>query len=139
MLSFNKEYQLLKPVSRFLKNKYLNNSYEEVAFHRHNMDLFTYSKKSMETISVELKLKKWKKALQQALIYQLCSDYVYVAMPKSAIRKAILHKFKKFGIGIIAVYPSKYCRTVLEPRKSKVVNKKYKYDFIAKIKELEKR
>ena len=56
-----------------------------------------------KTIAVELKLRKWQKALQQAALYQLCSDYSYVAMPKKVAQSLERKPFRAAGIGILAV------------------------------------
>ncbi len=138
MLDFSKEAQLLTPVFRFLKNKYVNPPCKELSFYRYNIDLFTYSK-DMEAVSVELKLIKWKKALQQALIYQLCSDYVYIAMPKTKINKKILQELQPFGVGVIAVDSSGHCRITLKPSKSKVINMRYKTESIKKAQGIRKK
>ena len=130
MLDFSKEQQLYKPVRRYFKNRSYSIQSIEVGFYEHSIDLFALSKSKKETIAVELKLKNWRKALQQTLIYQLCSDFVCVAMPKENIKQEAINEFSKFGIGVIAIYPSGYCRSLLEPFKSSVVRKKYRSRFI---------
>ena len=130
MLNFKKEQQLYKPIEGFLKNKKYSHIYSELEFYEYRIDLFGYSKSNYMAVSVELKLKDWRKALQQGLIYQLCSDYVYIAMPKSFLHNKAINEISKFGIGIISVYPSGYCRTTLEPQASPVVKNQYKTWFI---------
>ena len=56
-----------------------------------------------KNVAVELKLRKWQKALQQAALYQLCSDYSYVAMPKHVAKGLEPEVFSAAGIGILAV------------------------------------
>ena len=51
-------------------------------------------------------------------------------MPKSFLHTKAVNEINKFGIGIISVYPSGYCKTVLKPQKSPVVKNKYKTRFI---------
>ena len=130
MLDFKNEEQLCEPISRFLKNKQFSYICYELNFFEYRIDLFAYSNSSLETISVELKLRNWKKALQQALIYQLCSDYVYIGIPKSFLQLQTIEKMKQFGVGIIAVYPSGYCKTILKSQKSLVLKNRYKTRFI---------
>ena len=133
MLNFKKEKQLYKPIENFLKNRKYSYVHSELGFYEYKIDLFGYSKSSYKTISVELKLKNWQKALQQSLIYQLCSDYVYIAMPKSFLHTKAVDEISKCGIGIISVYPSGYCKTVLGSQESPVVQHQYKTWFIENI------
>lgn len=129
-MDFKKEEQLCEPIKKFLKKKKFYQLYPEIDFYKHRIDILGYSKITGETVAVELKLKKWKKALQQALVYQLCSDYVYIAMPKASLHQSAISKIESFGIGIVAIHSSKRCETISKPSKSHLVKDRYRYKFI---------
>ncbi len=56
-------------------------------------------------MAVELKLRDWAAALQQAIAYQLAADRVWVAMPLSAASSAYRQRwrFEAEGVGLLAV------------------------------------
>jgi len=53
--------------------------------------------------AVELKVKNWQKALQQALSYRLCANKVYVAVSKAFVHRIDTEVFRHYGIGILSV------------------------------------
>jgi len=56
-------------------------------------------------IAIELKVKKWKKALRQAISHQLWASKTYIALPRKHMNGAIKNKslFEKLGIGLISI------------------------------------
>jgi hypothetical protein len=99
------ECDLWLPVRRFLNREGYNRVIRELAFFDRSIDMYGVAWGDEDrTIAVELKLRKWQKALHQAALYQLCSDYSYVAMPKKVARSLVQHEdFKAAGIGILSV------------------------------------
>lgn len=99
------ECDLWLPVRRFLKGEGYDRVIRELAFFDRSIDMYGVAWGAEDrTIAVELKLRKWQKALHQAALYQLCSDYSYVAMPTKVAHSLVEHKdFKAAGIGILAV------------------------------------
>ena len=99
------ECDLWLPVRRFLKGEGYDRVIRELAFFDRSIDMYGVAWGAEDrTIAVELKLRKWQKALHQAALYQLCSDYAYVAMPTKVAHTLVEHKdFKAAGIGILAV------------------------------------
>lgn len=130
-MAYKLESELCKPVMRYFKNKSFTSQKVEAEFFERRIDLYAFSKKLNQSVAVELKLSNWKKALNQALIYQLCSDYVYLAMPTTAMNSIEISKIKSYGVGIIAVYDSGYCKLILPAKKSKHVKKNYKGEIMS--------
>lgn len=99
------ERDLWLPVRRFLNREGYSRVIRELSFFDRSIDLYGVAWDNGDrTIAVELKLTKWQKALHQAALYQLCSDYSYVAMPKKIAHVLAQHEdFKAAGIGILSV------------------------------------
>ena len=55
----------------------------------------------------------WRRALEQAMLYQLCSDLVYIALPESSAKKVDLAELRKNGVGLLAVLNSSKCSCIL--------------------------
>jgi hypothetical protein len=99
------ECDLCLPVRRFLNREGYDRIIRELPFFDRSIDMYGIAwNNGAKTIAVELKLRKWQKALHQAALYQLCSDYAYVAMPKKVAQTLVERgDFKAAGIGILAV------------------------------------
>lgn len=98
------ECDLYGPVARFLSREGYTRIVEELQFCERSIDVYGVTPgDDARTVAVELKLRKWQKALQQAALYQLCSDYSYVAMPKHVAKGLEPEVFSAAGIGILAV------------------------------------
>lgn len=99
------ECDLWYPVRRFLKGEGYTCIVRELAFFDRSIDMYGVAwGDEGRTIAIELKLTKWQKALHQAALYQLCSDYSYVAMPKKVAQTLVKHEdFRAAGIGILSV------------------------------------
>lgn len=99
------ECDLWLPVRRFLNREGYSRIIRELAFFGRSIDMYGVAwDKEPRTIAVELKLRKWQKALHQAALYQLCSDYSYVAMPKKVAHTLVEQEdFKAAGVGILSV------------------------------------
>jgi len=103
MHPFYREIELFKPVSDyFISQGYTIRREVRIGYCR--ADLIAC--KQNEVIAVELKLRDRKKAIVQALNYQIGADYVYLAFPLqhslTVLRKAE-HQLKKQGIGLLVV------------------------------------
>lgn len=130
MVDFNKESLLLKPVAAYFRRKSFRWQQEELPFYEHRVDLYGFSKVSEQTVAIELKLYKWKRAFEQAILYQLCADYVYIAMPVNSIRRVDTELLKTHGIGLLAVGNSGRCRQILCSEQSTVVRDNYKGIYV---------
>ncbi len=70
--------------------------------------------------AVELKVKNWQKALQQALSYRLCANKVYVAVSEEFVHRVDTELFGHYGIGILSVDGEVH--PVLEASDSQVIH-----------------
>jgi hypothetical protein len=94
------------------------------------MDMYCYSAKEDRTVAVELKLAKWSRAVEQALLYQLCSDLVYIAMPRAVVSRIDLDVLIGHGVGLIAV-GDRRCWEVLGAAPSQMVRRHYRDAYLA--------
>lgn len=129
-MTFKREADLARPVARFLRNRTFEKQLSEVSFYEYKMDMYGYSSREELTVAVELKLSKWSRAVDQALLYQLCSDLVYIAMPTNVARKIDLTLLQEHGLGLIAVEKDR-CRELLSPRVSSVLRQSYRDGYRA--------
>lgn len=72
-------------------------------------------------VTVELKLSDWKRALGQASLNQLWTDYSYIAIPESGRIDVICAAAREEGVGVITVDRGKG-QVVAEARLSRVVD-----------------
>src|SRR6266700_4167207 len=106
---FSKEKQLLKPVAKFAQEQGFCLQEHELPFYEYRIDLYGFSALRNSTVAFELKLANWRRALEQALLYQLCSDYVYIAMPERSAGKVDISQLRTQGIGLVSVRESGGC------------------------------
>lgn len=68
--------------------------------------------------AIEVKLRNWKRALNQAYRYKWFSDRSFVCLPHENIQPAIsnLESFKKFEVGLIAVCPERGMKIIYSPK-----------------------
>lgn len=127
------ETELLWPVAECFGNEYLYGI--EVPFRDRRIDLVATSKSGMhrnpssrpEVYAIEAKISKWKRALAQALVYQLCADKAYVAIDHRHVPNGnIIQLFHNFGVGIISVDGE--ARTIIDARSSAYVNQRYAHE-----------
>ncbi len=130
MIDITKESSLLGPVAGYFKRKGFSMQVSELPFYERSVDIYGFSRKKNKTIAIELKLHKWKKAIEQALLYQLCADEAYIAMPKKFAGRVDLDLLRKYGIGLISISETGRCRKMVEARQSSVLRIGYKNDHI---------
>ena len=94
------------------------------------MDMYGYSRRDNLTVAIELKLRRWSRAVEQALLYQLCSDLVYIAMPSTVTGSVDLALLEEYGIGFLSVRTDR-CNRVLQPRRSAVLRPHYREQYVA--------
>jgi hypothetical protein len=132
---FNKEALLLEPVAAYFRRKGFKWQQEELPFYEYRVDLYGVSGLNKQTIAIELKLYKWQRAFEQAILYQLCADHVYIAMPVSSIERVDTNLLENHGIGLLAVGRSGRCHQVLASKQSTVVRSNYKDVYVSMLKE----
>jgi hypothetical protein len=111
---FTKEALLLEPVMNFFRRRDYRRQVLELQFFEYRIDIFGYSQKEQLTTAIELKLAHWRRAFDQALIYQLCADFSYIAMPENKVGLVNLELLRSEGIGLVAVRPDPRCRIILK-------------------------
>jgi hypothetical protein len=131
---FYKESQLLEPVARFAKRKGFCLQEVELPFYKYRIDLYGFSRKSDATVAIELKLNDWRQALKQSLLYQLCADLVYIAMPESSVKRVVRAELQLNGVGLIAVLESGGCSCVLQAKEHAEVRPFYRSSQIEYLK-----
>ena len=127
---FERESELLAPVTRHLRRAGVRYLTDEMQFFDYRLDLFGYSSRTDSTHAVELKLYKWRRALEQAAIYQMCADYVSIALPLDKVTSVDLELLGVAGVGLIGVQSEKRCFRVLPPQRSKRVRPNYRRFYI---------
>ena len=94
------------------------------------MDVYGYSNRYDLTVAIELKLRRWVRAVEQALLYQLCSDHVYIAMPADSTSSVDLNVLQEYGIGLISVRKDR-CNRLSPARRSAVLRTHYRERYLA--------
>ncbi|MDQ1639254.1 MAG: hypothetical protein QOF62_2593 [Pyrinomonadaceae bacterium] len=112
------EASLLAPVADYFHRRSFHWQQNEMPFYDHRIDLYAFSTAKDVTVAVELKLTDWRKAFKQALIYSLCSDWVYIAAPVKTCDRVDQDLLIDSGIGLLAVYDTGRCRRVISPSSS---------------------
>jgi hypothetical protein len=126
MVIFRYESELLAPVATFLKRQGYRCQLPELPFYEYRIDVAGYDPGQDRIVAVELKLKRWRRALQQAYVYQLCADLAYVAMPLRATSRVDRDELAKTGVGLIGVEDGGGCVTVVGAVHSTVVAQNYR-------------
>lgn len=132
MKSFEKESLLRDPVIRYVWRRSFTRIESEVQFYEFKMDLYGFSRRLDLTIAIELKLYKWKRAFEQALLYQLCADLVFVAVPKEIVPRVDVSQLRASGIGLIGVSADR-CRQILPALTSAVVRPHYRDSYLERM------
>jgi hypothetical protein len=84
----------------------------ELPWHQKRIDL-AFSSSGVGVISVELKVSKWRKAIDQAYVNRWASTYAWVGVWHECITKDTYTYAKSAGVGLLAVtartvYPLSY-------------------------------
>jgi hypothetical protein len=124
------EEGLLEPIVRHLHRRRFRSLLTEVPFYDYRIDVFAFSARDDVTVAVELKLKKWRRAFEQALVYQLCADLCFVAMPNLAAQSVEQEMLAEMGIGLISVSNAGRCRMVLPAIPSSVIRPHYRSELL---------
>lgn len=115
-----KENTLLIRVERYFKNKNFQTC-KEVPLLDNSIDLVAYDRKFSKIIAVEVKVTDWKRAIQQAMLYRLCANQVYVAIWHNFSHRVDLESLDHFGIGLLSV--DGHARRIKNPKNSVLIHK----------------
>ena len=130
------EHMLLEPVVKYLRRRGYRYQFPEIGFFEQKIDLYAFSERQNVTLAVELKLRRWRYALRQTLLYQLCSDFVLIAMPATTTNAVDLELLRLHGVGLLAVNKDR-CKQILAPEHSLVVRTRYRKAYIKIVKGME--
>ena len=130
MPHFDREDLLRAPIERYLESIGYRSRASELPFFEYSIDVFGYSASTSTTIAVELKLAKWKRAVEQALLYQLGVDFSVIALPQHVIMRIDIGVLNQHGIGLIAIQDDGEGIQVLAPRRSNVTRPHYRERLI---------
>lgn len=75
---------------------------KEVPFLSRSIDL-VYKDKNNEIVAIEIKIKKWDRALKQARYCLLGTSRVYVYLSNVIVTEKIKESFKKIGLGLAVI------------------------------------
>ena len=80
-------------------------------------DILLKSKTNTKIITIEVKLKNWKRALQQAYKYRSFSDVAFICMDEKNVKQALdnLDLFKKCNIGLLTINSKNKIKIYFEP------------------------
>jgi len=124
------ERLLLSPVAAYFGRKGFRWQQPEMRFYDRRIDLYAFSRTDDIAVAVELKLHRWRYAMKQALLYQLCSDFVYIALPSVWIKSVRVDLLSEYGIGLVSVDAKMHCRQVVPAKASSVVRPRYRREYI---------
>lgn len=77
--------------------------FEEVPVLSNRIDLVATDLRKEHIEAIEVKVRNWKRAFQQAMFYQLCSHACSIAIWKHGARKMDFDLLEQYGIGAIVV------------------------------------
>lgn len=136
-----KEADFIRPIQQlFPKSKYQMLS--EVPFNGKHIDLLFLSKETRKLIAIEMKVKKWKRALRQAAVYQLCANMVYIALWCDHINEDNKEEITNRGLGLISIErghgDNLKAKIVAGPKRTGMINKKHSREMRERFEETEK-
>jgi len=126
-----KEEDLREPIRTFFRGKGYE-VFDEVKLFARGIDVV--AKQGNIIISVELKLRDWRRAVAQACLDLRVSDYAFVAMPRKAIENndELRRECVRLGAGLLAVDGGEV-KQVLQPVISGRIQPLLRQRFLAKL------
>jgi len=125
-----KEASLVVPASQYYRRRGYRHQWRELQFFEYSIDLYVYNKNTDISIGIELKLKDWRRAITQAMLYSLCADMVMVCVPKLTARLVDVHILKECGIGLLSYEGRGLCRQLIVPKRSQMVRKDFRDHYV---------
>lgn len=125
------EYELFVPIKHLFNNDYIveqeiliGSKRIDIVCAKPKLQIVNGSSHFNEIVAVEVKIKEWRKALRQALVYQLSAKKVYIAMPHKYASKVQSKVLEKYGVGLISINNGN-ARIEKEARNSRYIIKSY--------------
>lgn len=69
------------------------------------------------------------------MVYQLCADFVYIALPERGARLADLSLLEANGVGLICVHSGPRCKILLPAKLSSVIDAEYREFYVGLLSE----
>jgi hypothetical protein len=91
----------------------------EIPLFENRIDVVAHPDNLSEIVAVEAKVNKWFRALQQAILYRICADKVYIAISNHHVQCVDKGLLKRFGVGLLEV--DGIVRESLSPNPSKYI------------------
>ena len=114
-----RENTLSNRVEKYFRNKKFRTC-KEVPLLSNSIDMVAYKSDFSQIIAIEVKVKDWRRALQQATLYKLCANQVYIALWQKFLHRVNFEDLKELGIGVISV--DGYARRIVEPKNSRIIH-----------------
>ena len=122
------EEDLRDPVKTYFKNKNYS-VFDEARLFSRGIDII--AKRRNNIVAIELKVQKWKRAIQQAYMALRVSNYAFVALPEAKwerIDRTIFHEAYNYGIGLLSVNGD--VRQIMRPAPSNNIQPKLRRRFL---------
>lgn len=130
MAPFSREELLLDPVARYVHRRTFRRQQPELPFFEYRIDLFAFSHRYDLTLAIELKLSRWRRAFEQALLYQLGADLTLIAVPRTVTARVDTDLLRQHGIGLIVVGSAGRCEEIITATRSRVVRPHYREQLL---------
>jgi len=129
------EKNLRKPVRQFFESKNYT-VFDEVKLFQRGIDII--AKRRSTIIAVELKMRNWRRAVQQACLDLRVSDYAFIALPEtiwSRIDWRIYYEAYNHGLGLLSVDGE--ASQIMRPDRSKRIQPSLRRNFLKKLRRTE--
>lgn len=130
------EVALRKPVHDFFKNRNYS-VFDEAKLFSRGIDIV--AKRRSKIVAVELKVRNWRRAIQQAYLDLRVSNYAFVALPESIwgrIDRKIYYEAYNYGIGLLSVDGE--ARQIMRPEHSKRIQPSLRRRFLKNLPKVER-
>jgi hypothetical protein len=117
-LTMISERRLVSETERYFQDMKFT-TVREVPLFENRIDLVIYNRRLTSIIAVEVKVDKWFRALQQAVLYRMCADKVYVALSEEFVHRVDMPLMEKYGVGLLSVNGS--LNEILPPDPSRYI------------------
>lgn len=90
------EQDLIDRIRPIVADKYFLG--EEIGLFNRSIDMLLFDRRNL--LSIEFKIKDWKKAIRQIRDHQIAADYSYLCMPKRKVSSELQSSLEEYGIGL---------------------------------------
>lgn len=129
------EEDLREPVRYYFKNKNYS-VFDEAKLFSRGIDVIAKRRNSI--IAVELKVQKWRRAIQQAYMDLRVSNYAFVALPETKwerVDRKIFREAYNCGIGLLSVNGD--VRQIMPPAPRNMIQPKLRRRFLRSLSRVE--